>query len=162
MWTSSSGCGSGLRNLSTGASHSTSSGWPLIVMPRGMLPWEVADRSRSEPAPRSLLGDQGLAAIPRVPGGATVGVELCDFHERRELIIRTVVVGYWVPGVLSVGTLMAVGVRQLAGGGNSRRLWAGNCKSPMLRANTANRRCLGPWVGHVHEGTKWPVWAYPS
>ena len=45
-----------------------------------------------------------MAAIPRVPGGATVGVELCDFHERRELITRTVVVGYWVPRVLVFGT----------------------------------------------------------
>ena len=78
-----------------------------------------------------------MAAIPRVPWGATVGVELFVFHERRELTTRTVVVGYWVPGVLVVGTLMAVGVRQLAGGGNSRRLRAGNCKSPMLRADAA-------------------------
>ena len=78
-----------------------------------------------------------MAAIPRVPGGATVGVELFDFHERTELIIRTVVVGYWVPGVLFVGTPLAVGVRQLVGEGNSRRLWAGNCKSPMLRADAA-------------------------
>ena len=66
-----------------------------------------------------------------------IGVELCDFHERRELTTRTVVVGYWVPGVLVVGTPMVVDVRQLAGGGNSRRLWAGNCKSPMLRADAA-------------------------
>ena len=78
-----------------------------------------------------------MAAIPRIPGGTMIGKELCDFHERRELITRTVVVGYWVPGVLFVGTPLAVGVRQLAGEGNSRRLWAGNCKSPMLRADAA-------------------------
>ena len=64
-----------------------------------------------------LLGGPGV-------GGHTKGTRrrngwggTFDFHERRVLTTRTVVVGYLVPGVLPVGTPMAVGVRQLAGDG---------------------------------------------